>query len=89
MRGLDYEDAIPRPRNPATSKPLAGDLIAVQPQQLDSEDVELFTTRVERDRALLPLATRLMHEAEENTGLVYNGATKLKVYHGISRRRYF
>ncbi len=56
-------------------------------QQLDSEDVELFTTRPERDRALLPLATRLMHEAEENTGLVYNGATKLKVYPTVTAFR--
>ncbi|HEY4931419.1 MAG TPA: SpoIID/LytB domain-containing protein [Terriglobales bacterium] len=49
-------------------------------QQLGSEDVELFTTRPDRDRALLPLATRLMHEAEESTGLVYTSATRLKVY---------
>ena len=56
-------------------------------QQLDSEDVELFTTRPERDRALLPLATRLMHEAEESTGLVYNGAAKLKVYPTVAAFR--
>jgi stage II sporulation protein D len=49
-------------------------------QQLSSEDVVLFTTRPERDRPLLPLAARIMHEAEEKTGLVYNGAAKLKVY---------
>jgi stage II sporulation protein D (peptidoglycan lytic transglycosylase) len=49
-------------------------------QQLTSEDVVLFTTRPERDRGLLPVATRVMHEAEESTGLVYNGAAKVKVY---------
>ncbi len=49
-------------------------------QQLASEDVELFTTRPERDRALLPLATRMMHQAEGSTGLLYNGSAKLKVY---------
>ena len=49
-------------------------------QQLSSEDVVLFTTRPERDRPLLPLAARIMHEAEEKTGLAYNGAAKLKVY---------
>jgi stage II sporulation protein D len=56
-------------------------------QQLASEDVELFTTRPERDRALLPLATRMMHEAEESTGLVYNGAAKLKVYATVTTFR--
>ena len=56
-------------------------------QQLASEDVELFTTRPDRDRALLPLATRLMHEAEESTGLVYSGAAKLKVYPTVAAFR--
>ncbi|HZD31365.1 MAG TPA: SpoIID/LytB domain-containing protein, partial [Candidatus Angelobacter sp.] len=56
-------------------------------QQLSSEDVVLFTTRPERDRALLPLATSLMHEAEESTGLVYNGAVKIKVYATVAAYR--
>ena len=56
-------------------------------QQLNSEDVELFTTRLERDRALLPLATRIMHEAEDHTGLVYSGVAKLKVYPTVSAFR--
>jgi stage II sporulation protein D len=56
-------------------------------QQLSSEDVVLFTTRPERDRALLRLAARIMHEAEEKTGLVYNGAAKLKVYATIAAFR--
>ncbi len=58
-------------------------------QQLTSEDVVLFTTDPERDRPLLPLATRMMHEAEESTGLLYNGDVKIKVYAnvaGVSRR---
>ena len=41
-------------------------------QQLANEDIELFTTRPDRDRSLLPLATRFMHESEESTGLVYS-----------------
>ncbi|HEX8799023.1 MAG TPA: SpoIID/LytB domain-containing protein, partial [Terriglobales bacterium] len=49
-------------------------------QQLSGEDVMLFTTRPEHDRPLLPLATRMMHEAEEKTGLVYNSSAKLRVY---------
>jgi stage II sporulation protein D len=56
-------------------------------QQLSSEDVALFTEHPERDRALLPLATRLMHEAEEATGLVYNGTAKLKVYATVAAFR--
>lgn len=56
-------------------------------QQLSSEDVELFTTRPERDRALLPMATRLMHEAEESTGLVYGSPAKLKVYATVAAFR--
>ncbi len=56
-------------------------------QQLSSEDVVLFTERPERDRVLLPLATRLMHEAEESTGLLYNGAAKLKAYTTVAAFR--
>jgi stage II sporulation protein D len=56
-------------------------------QQLNSEDVVLFTTRPDRDRALLPLATRIMHETEEQTGLVYSSATKLKVYATVAAFR--
>jgi len=56
-------------------------------QQLTSEDVVLLTIRPERDRALLPTATRMMHEAEESTGLVYTGAVKLKVYATVATFR--
>ncbi|HEY4959378.1 MAG TPA: SpoIID/LytB domain-containing protein [Terriglobales bacterium] len=56
-------------------------------QQLNSEDIELYMTRPERDRALLPLATRLMHEAEENTALVFAGPAKLKVYPTVAAFR--
>jgi stage II sporulation protein D len=59
----------------------------MQWQKLSNEDVELFTTRPERDRALLPLASRMMHEAEESTGLLYNGAAKLKVYATVAAFR--
>jgi stage II sporulation protein D len=56
-------------------------------QQLSSEDVVLFTERPERDRPLLPLATRLMHDAEAATGLLYDGAAKLKVYPTVTAFR--
>ena len=56
-------------------------------QQLTSEDVVLFTTRPEHDRSLMTLATRLMHEAEESTGMVYNGAAKIKVYATVAAFR--
>ncbi len=56
-------------------------------QQLTSEDVVLFTTRPERDRPLLPLATRMMHESEESTGLVYTGAAKIKIYATVAAFR--
>jgi stage II sporulation protein D len=59
----------------------------LQWQQLTSEDVVLFTTRPESDRPLLPLATRLMHEAEESTGLLYNGNPKLKAYPTVAAFR--
>jgi len=49
-------------------------------QQLANEDIELLTTRPERDRSLLPVATRFMHESEESTGLVYRGTPRLKIY---------
>ena len=56
-------------------------------QQLTGEDVVLFTTHPERDRTLLPLATRMMHEAQESTRLVYSGAAKLKVYATVAAFR--
>ena len=40
-------------------------------QQLANEDVELLTTQPDRDRPLLSVATRYMHESEESTGFVY------------------
>lgn len=49
-------------------------------QQLASEDVELLTTTPERDRSLLPVATRFVHESEESTGLLYRTKPRLKVY---------
>lgn len=56
-------------------------------QQLSSEDMVLFTVRPERDRSLLALATRILHEAEETTGLVYNGTIKMKVYATVAAFR--
>ena len=56
-------------------------------QQFANEDLELLTTRPERDRSLLPLATRYMHEAEENTGFVYRNKPRLKVYATVAEFR--
>jgi stage II sporulation protein D len=56
-------------------------------QQLTNEDVVLLTTRPERDRTLLPMTTRIMHESEETTALVFNGAAKLKVYATVAAFR--
>ncbi len=56
-------------------------------QRLASEDVELFTTQPERDRMLLPMAARLMHDAEASTGLVYGSTAKLKVYATVAAFR--
>jgi stage II sporulation protein D len=67
---------------------LGVDAQGTQWQQLNSEDVMLFTTRPERDRLLLPMATRIMHEAEEKTGLLYGGAARLRVYATIAAFRY-
>ncbi len=56
-------------------------------QQISNEDVELFTTQPEYDRALLSVATRYMHESEESTGLVYRAAPRLKVYATVAAFR--
>jgi stage II sporulation protein D len=56
-------------------------------QQLANDDIELLTTRPERDRSLLPMATRFMHESEESTGLVYRNRPRLKVYATVSEFR--
>jgi len=56
-------------------------------QQLANEDIELLTTRPDRDRALLPAATRYMHESEESTGFVYRAKPRLKVYATVAEFR--
>ncbi len=56
-------------------------------QQLTNEDVTLLTTLPDRDRPLLTLATRLLHEAEESTGLVYRASPRLKVYPTVAAFR--
>jgi stage II sporulation protein D len=56
-------------------------------QHLANEDVELFTTQPDRDRALLSVATRYMHASEESTGLVYRSAPRLKVYPTVAAFR--
>jgi len=56
-------------------------------QQLTSEDLVLFTTRPDSDRPLLPLAARIMHEAEESTALLYAGDPKIKVYPTVAAFR--
>ena len=56
-------------------------------QQLANADIELLTTRPDRDRSLLPIATRFMHESEESTGLVYRDRPRLKVYATVSEFR--
>lgn len=56
-------------------------------QQLANEDIELFTTRPDRDRVLLPVATRFLHESEESTGLVYRTTPRLKIYPTVAAFR--
>ena len=49
-------------------------------QELANEDVQLLTARPDRDRAVLSIATRFLHESEESTGLVYRAAPRFKIY---------
>jgi len=56
-------------------------------QQLSNEDVHLLTTQPDRDRPLLSLATRYLHESEESAGLVYRAAPRLKVYPTVAAFR--
>ncbi len=56
-------------------------------QQLANDDIELLTPRPERDRSLLPIATRFLHESEESTGLIYRSRPRLKVYGTIAEFR--
>ena len=56
-------------------------------QQLANDDIDLLTTRPERDRALLPIATRFLHQSEESTGFVYRNRPRLKVYGTITEFR--
>ena len=56
-------------------------------QQLANEDIEVLTPRPERDRALLPVATRYLHETEETTGLMFRSKPRLKVYATVAEFR--
>jgi len=56
-------------------------------QQLANDDVDLLTLHPDRDRSLLPLATRYVHAAEESTGLVYRARPRLKVYATVAEFR--
>jgi stage II sporulation protein D len=56
-------------------------------QQLANEDVTLLTTRPDRDRPLLTLATGFVHESEENTGLLYRASPRLKIYPTVAAFR--
>ncbi len=56
-------------------------------QALANADIELLTTRPEADNALLPVATRLLHEAEESTGFVYKARPRLKVFPTVAMFR--
>ncbi len=56
-------------------------------QQFTNGGVELLTTRPDRDRALLPLANRLMQESEAATALTFRSSPRLKVYATVSAFR--
>ncbi len=56
-------------------------------QQLANDDIELLTLQPDRDRSLLPIATRSMHQAEESTGLLYRAKPRLKVYATVAEFR--
>ncbi len=56
-------------------------------QQLANEDVTLLTTRPDHDRPLLAMATGLVHQSEENTGLLYRASPTLKIYPTVAAFR--
>jgi stage II sporulation protein D len=56
-------------------------------RQVTSDDVELLTTQPDRDRALLTMASRYVHQSEESTGLVYRTSPRLKIYPTVAAFR--
>ncbi|MGO9518847.1 MAG: SpoIID/LytB domain-containing protein [Candidatus Korobacteraceae bacterium] len=56
-------------------------------RQVASDDVELLTTQPDRDRALLTMASRYVHQSEESTGLVYRTSPRLKIYPTVAAFR--
>ena len=56
-------------------------------QQLANEDVTLLTTRPDHDRPLLTMATGLVHQSEESTGLLYRTSPTLKIYPTVAAFR--
>jgi stage II sporulation protein D len=56
-------------------------------QQLAGEDIELLTTRPQADKALLPLASQLIRQAETDTGLAFRASPRWKVYPTVAMFR--
>jgi len=56
-------------------------------QTLTGERIELLTTRPEADRQLVPIAERLVHEAEANTGLTFSVTPQWKIYPTVAMFR--
>jgi stage II sporulation protein D len=56
-------------------------------QTLTGERIELLTTRPEADQALLPVAERLVHEAESSTGLTFSSTLQWKIYPSVAMFR--
>jgi stage II sporulation protein D len=56
-------------------------------RKLTAENVELLTTRPTVDQALVPMAARLVHEAESSTGLTFASVPQWKVYPTVAMFR--
>lgn len=56
-------------------------------QKLTGENVELLTTRPAQDQVLVPLAARLVREAETSTGLAFASVPQWKVYPTVAMFR--
>jgi stage II sporulation protein D len=53
---------------------------AITWQKLTGENVELLTTRPAQDQSLVPLAARLVRDAQTSTGLVFTSVPQWKMY---------
>lgn len=66
---------------------LGGSAQGIAWQQLSNEELQLLTTRPDEDSQLLPVATRVLRDAQSATGLTFKATPRIKVFPTVAMFR--